>query len=57
MNAEVLYEHLKDVLYFLGIKFHGKDSVDCWIDGNKLVFSNGIKTAQIELPTASPKPY
>ena len=50
MNAEELYQEMKDALAYFGLSFHSKDHVTVSIDGNKLVFAYNNRYVVVTIP-------
>lgn len=39
MNAEELYQHMKDALSFFGLSFHQKSEMDVKFKDNQIIFT------------------
>lgn len=50
MNAEQLYQEMKDALDYFGLSFHSKDHVVVTIEGNKLIFSYNNRSVAVTIP-------
>ena len=53
MNAEELYEHIKDALTFFGLSFHQKDQMKVSIADNFLVLSHGLRSVAVKVEEQS----
>lgn len=50
MNAEQLYQEMKDALDYFGLSFHEKDKMVVTIEGNQIVFSYNNRSISVTIP-------
>lgn len=50
VNAETFYENFKDALDYLSVSWGDMDSVTVYLNGNKIVFAYGGKSASMTIP-------
>lgn len=56
MNAQDLYEELKDAARYLGVRFHNFEAIDVTLEGNKLRLEHQGKEVLLIIPNASEAP-